>query len=264
MELDLYKKLDKLFNKIQTNNTKNVFDSRVNGMSTITRVISVGDKNTREIISDIYNKKLFRITKNGESYCQIERQINGDYSINNISKLFQNDYLDNNCILVNNITGLKKVITLDYLINNGFNGNGNYDLITIQHNPLLIPETYRNFRYLINNPRNIKTKRINFFDSKQNFRLLDTMKPRIFKHFSIEKLLNIKFISGSEDVNLSLKAKKTDYFSKIENILYNYYPKYREYKNFFIVNGNKIDTQKTLEDNKIKDNDVIVILIVED
>ena len=120
LELDLYKKLDILFNEIQTNNTKNVFDSRVNGMSIITRVISVGDKNTREIISDIYNKKLFRITKNGESYCQIERQINGDYSINNISKLFQNDYLDNNCILVNNITGLKKVITLDYLINNSF------------------------------------------------------------------------------------------------------------------------------------------------
>ena len=65
LELDLYKKLDKLFSKIQDNNTKNVFDSRVDGMSTVTRVISIGDKNTREIISDIYNKSSFRITKNG-------------------------------------------------------------------------------------------------------------------------------------------------------------------------------------------------------
>ena len=155
LELELYKKLDKLFSKIQANNTKNVFDSRVEGISTVTRVISIGDKNTREIISDIYNKSLFRITKNGKSYCQIERKPNGEYNINNISKLFQNDYLDNNFILVNNITGEKNIISLDALINSGFKGNENYDLITMKHNLTLMPQTGGDFRNLINNSKNI-------------------------------------------------------------------------------------------------------------
>jgi len=53
-------------------------------MSTVTRVISIGDKNTREIISDIYNKKLIQKTKNGKSYYQIERKRKGEYNNNNI------------------------------------------------------------------------------------------------------------------------------------------------------------------------------------
>jgi len=53
-------------------------------MSTVTRVISIGDKNTREIISDIYNKKLIQKTKNGKSYYQIERNQKGEYNNNNI------------------------------------------------------------------------------------------------------------------------------------------------------------------------------------
>ena len=185
LELELYKKLDKLFSKIQANNTKNVFDSRVEGISTVTRVISIGDKNTREIISDIYNKSLFRITKNGKSYCQIERKPNGEYNINDTSKLFQNDYLDNNYILVNNITGEKNIISIDALINSGFKGNGNYDLITMQHNLTLMPQTGGDFRNLINNSKNIQNRQNNLNKTKQNILLVDKIQPRIFKNFRI-------------------------------------------------------------------------------
>jgi len=187
LELELYNKLDKLFSIIQSNNTKNVFDSMENRMSTVTRVISVGDKNTREIISDIYNKKLFKITKNGRSYCEIKRMKNGDYSFNSFSKLFQSDYLDNNCILVNNKTGQKKVITLDNLINSGFKGDGNHDLITMQHIPKLLPKIKNNIVY---NSENIQTKQINLnkIDSEHNYFLIDKVKPRIFKNFTIKEV----------------------------------------------------------------------------
>ncbi len=159
-------------------------------MSTITRVISIGDKNTREIISDIYNKSSFRITKNGNTYCQIERRPNGEYNINNFSKLFQNDYLDNNCILVNNITGQKTLITLDSLINSGFKGNGNYDLITMQHNLSLMPQTGGDFRNKIDNSQNkqLRQTNLNKIEPKKNFLLVDNIQPRRFKNFKIEEV----------------------------------------------------------------------------
>lgn len=195
LELDLYKKLDKLFIKIQANNTKNVFDSRVDGMSTVTRVISIGDDNTREIMSDIYNKNLFKITKNGKSYCQIERRPNGEYNINNFSKIFENDYLDNNCILVNNITGQKKVITLDYLINSDFKGDGMHDLLTFQHYPRIMPQANRCIGIKMNDFNNIKidqTEKNERNDSdrykeKEPLLLIDEIKPRYFRNFKIEK-----------------------------------------------------------------------------
>jgi hypothetical protein len=191
LELDLYQKLDKLFSKIQAKNTKNVFDSRIDGMSTVTRVISIGDDNTREIISDVYNKKLFRITKNGKSYCEIERRPNGEYNVNNFSKIFENDYLDNNCILVNNITGQKKAITLDYLINSDFKNDGKYDLITFQHHPKIVPQIgrYKGIMNDINRVRVDQTEQNNTdrYKKEEPLLLIDKIEPRYFRNFKIEK-----------------------------------------------------------------------------
>ena len=46
---------------------------------------------------------------------------------------------------------------------------------------------------------------------------------------------------------------------KIEDIIYNKYPEYQEYDNFFLVNGKKVNRNKTLEENNIKDNDVLTL-----
>ena len=47
-------------------------------------------------------------------------------------------------------------------------------------------------------------------------------------------------------------------------MLYNKYPKYMETDNYFLVNGNKINRNKTFEKNNIKNNDIITLLINED
>ena len=47
----------------------------------------------------------------------------------------------------------------------------------------------------------------------------------------------------------------------MENILYEKYPKYVESENFFLVNGNRINKYKTLQENKINNNDVITLEI---
>ena len=46
-------------------------------------------------------------------------------------------------------------------------------------------------------------------------------------------------------------------------MLYDKYPKYIESENYFLMNGNKINKHKTLEQNKIKNNDILIVSIEE-
>ena len=50
-----------------------------------------------------------------------------------------------------------------------------------------------------------------------------------------EKLISIKFISVNQDINFDIITKNTEEFSKLESILYNEYPKYRDSENYFLV-----------------------------
>ena len=85
---------------------------------------------------------------------------------------------------------------------------------------------------------------------------------RKFNNFSEgEKLIQIKFISNEQDIDYSLIVKNTEKFYKIEGILYEKYPKYVETDNFFVVSGNRINRNKTLEQNNIKSNDIITLII---
>ena len=76
-----------------------------------------------------------------------------------------------------------------------------------------------------------------------------------------EKLLSIKFISGEQDIDYTIIAKNTENFSILENSIYNEYPQYRETENYFLINGKKINKHKTLEQNKINNNDIITLFI---
>ena len=57
----------------------------------------------------------------------------------------------------------------------------------------------------------------------------------------------------------SIICKNTDTFSKIEKLLYDEYPGYKNLENNFFVNGNKINRYETLEENKIYNSDIITL-----
>ena len=76
-----------------------------------------------------------------------------------------------------------------------------------------------------------------------------------------EQLMYLKIISSDQKINFSLFAKDTDIFNKIENLLYQKYPNYIEINNYFLVNGMKINKYKTLKDNKIKNNDILTLIV---
>ena len=54
-------------------------------------------------------------------------------------------------------------------------------------------------------------------------------------------------------------CKSTEILIDLEKRLYIKYPEYKETKNYYYANGHKINANKTLEDNKIKDNEIIII-----
>ena len=75
-----------------------------------------------------------------------------------------------------------------------------------------------------------------------------------------EELMTIMFISSNQRLYYSVICKSTDEFHKIEGRLYKKFPEYAENENFFLVKGKKVNKFKTLEQNGIKDNDVIILM----
>ena len=113
--------------------------------------------------------------------------------------------------------------------------------------------------------------KIKFFENNSNNyslsdRILELDKElNKFKSYCLspgQKLISIKFISTDQMINnYTIIAKNDDKFSKIEDILYEQYPNYKESDNYFILKGNKIKRNKTLEENNINDNDIIMLSI---
>ena len=74
-----------------------------------------------------------------------------------------------------------------------------------------------------------------------------------------EKLMAVNFQSVDESINYIVICKNTDTFNTIEKKFYEENAEYLEYDNNFKVKGRKINKYKSLEENKICNNDVIII-----
>ena len=74
-----------------------------------------------------------------------------------------------------------------------------------------------------------------------------------------ERIIVAHFKSIDQNVDYPIACKNTDIFVIIEESLYNEFPEYKEYDNtFFTVNG-MIKRFKSIEDNKIKNGDKIIL-----
>ena len=54
-------------------------------------------------------------------------------------------------------------------------------------------------------------------------------------------------------------CKNTQKFIELEQKLCNDYPEYSESNNYFMINGNRVDKNKSLDENKIRNSDVIIL-----
>ena len=74
-----------------------------------------------------------------------------------------------------------------------------------------------------------------------------------------EKLISIIFTSSDENMLYSIICKNTEKFNELEKKLYNDYPQYSEHDNSFMINGKIVNKEKSLDKNKIKNNDIIIL-----
>ena len=79
-----------------------------------------------------------------------------------------------------------------------------------------------------------------------------------------EEIVALFFTSEKQDIHRPISCKNTDTFAKIEEKIYNEYPKYKDYNTYLTVNGNVIKRFKTIDENKIKDGNTIIINIYEE
>ena len=83
---------------------------------------------------------------------------------------------------------------------------------------------------------------------------------------SEEKIISVLFMTqGNNDIfNYSMACNNTDLFVRLEVRLYNDFPKYKNYNTFFKVDVNGILRFKTIEENGIKNNDIISVFFEEE
>jgi len=96
-------------------------------------------------------------------------------------------------------------------------------------------------------------------NKKQIIEIKELESENPYKLKKNEKLITIIFVSSDQKIHYSLICKNTQKFAFVEQELYDIFPEYKETENFFLLNGEKINRNKTIEENNIKFSDKIMV-----
>ena len=96
-------------------------------------------------------------------------------------------------------------------------------------------------------------------EKEKELRILKSKIP--FELEEDEKIMTVIFISIDQKIHYSMICKNTDLFSRLESELYKVeeYKEFKKSENYFIVQGKKINRFETLEENGIKNSDIITL-----
>ena len=214
------------YNKIniKKENTKEISNNK-----NIDKVIK---SNNKEIIKkEIYNNNVLI-----KEIDELRKQLNDERNINKILK-YENKELKN---LINKLKQDYGDIIKKYESDNNKLKNKNKEL------KKLIDKQKQEIDDYILKSKNLSNNKAKSFNPE-------------------DKIISVLFMTqGNNDIfNYSMPCKTTDLFIKLEEKLYQDFPKYRNIKKIFMVNTNKVLRFKTLEENKIKNNDIISLFISE-
>ena len=150
--------------------------------------------------------------------------------LNNLKEIYKVDFSKK----LNNVNNFKnygqKIIQICKLYNSIYNNELNIDLFED------------------------KEKLINESECNSSVERLNSQKTD-----SREKIMTVIFVSEDQKVHYALICKNTDKFKDIEEKLYKVYPDYSKTNNYFKANNLTITKSKDLDDNKIKNSDIITL-----
>ena len=107
---------------------------------------------------------------------------------------------------------------------------------------------------------------------KKNIEIQNILSQNIKRPYEItsikpgEKILTVNFVSmGTQDIgHFSLECKNTDLFVTLEERLLDEFPEFKKYDVYYLVNTKRVKRYLTLDQNKIKKNDLISLYIIEE
>ena len=114
---------------------------------------------------------------------------------------------------------------------------------------------------------NNKIKKINELEEliKEKDKELKDLKSKIEKNDLVptlnpgEEVIAVNFTSCEMDINCPMPCKKNTLLSRLEEKLYNDYPRYKDFPTYLTVNGTIVSRFKTLEENGIKNKNSILV-----
>ena len=171
-------------------------------------------------------------------------------------------------LVINFININKDYINLNGLTNdkysnkNGFftinKNNFNLNEIHLNNNDKILEEKIKE----LNNILNEKLSKANDIISN-NYQLIEELKTKLsrfpFELLESEKMMSIIVTSPDKKIIRSIICKNTDLFCNLEKQIYHNNIFIFDIRNNFTINGRKINEAKSLDDNKIRDNDIIIM-----
>ena len=192
-------------------------------------------------------------------------------NVTKMTGMFENcnelEYLDLSNFNTSKVTDMGSMFKKCYKLKE-IKGINNFDISKVINKEKMFEECNENldsskFNFDDNtnkNPEKLKNKLKE--EKKKNLELIDIIKLRVEKPKELmavsEKTIAILFRTTDQNVNKPIACKYSDSFSSVEEKLYEEYPDLRN-NVVFIAIGKVINRSNTIEQNKIKDGDHILV-----
>ena len=151
--------------------------------------------------------------------------------------------------------------------NDKINNEYNSSVLTLQKK---VNSEINEFAKLINekdkdiNELKDQVKILEQINNNQNKEIEELKSENPYKLKKNEKLITIIFFSSDQKIHYSLICKNTQKFAFVEQELYDIFPEYKKTENIFLLNGEKINRNKTIEEINIKFSDIITVIKYDD
>ena len=74
--------------------------------------------------------------------------------------------------------------------------------------------------------------------------------------------ISVIITTTNQAIKYPIICQKSDNFKELEQKIYKKFPDLKQKEHYFLCNGNIIDTEKTIEENKLKDGDILMFNIL--
>jgi predicted RNase H-like nuclease (RuvC/YqgF family) len=126
----------------------------------------------------------------------------------------------------------------------------------------------REKNYNISNKENTSNEDLNkiiklYDEISENQKEIKNLKGKLerfpFELCENEKIMSVIISTEDKTILYSVIAKNTDKFLRVEEKFYDAFPEFGKVENSFYINENKINKYQTLEENAIKNSELIII-----